>query len=810
MVLAETVLIARSIIRLQYIVLYLDLSCPSTRESNQAMKIQPKKLRRSELFAVPFAVLLVLIIAVLSYRAWVLFDRRSDQVAVSQEVTAETNALLSALKDAETGQRGYLLSGRDQYLQPYQRALNEVPADLDRLTAATATRPDQTGRVNALRPLIAEKLAELKRTIDLRRSQGLDAALSVLLDDRGNNLMTQMRQICAEIDRVAFSRLALESEEARSSANQIGFVSTFGSLILLGFLILSSLTIQRASNRRERLIRNVEQSREETTIARDFLATTIASIGDAVIATDPLGKVTLVNPVAQALTGWTQNEAEGKPLEEVFAITNEHTGAAVENPVTRALRENRIVGLANHTVLTARDGRRIAIDDSAAPIRDPDGQIKGVILVFRDVSDLKQAEAAFAERASIAALGADVGASLTKISGLQETLQQCVQAVVQHLDAAFARIWTLSQAGDVLELQASAGIYTHLNGPHARVPVGAFKIGLIAQERQPHLTNDVANDERVSDRAWAKREGMVAFAGYPLVVEDHLVGVLALFARHPLPQHVLGALASIADSIAIGIERKRGEEYLARQAEELTRSNADLQQFAFAASHDLQEPLRMITAYSQLLIKGFRGHLDEEAVLCVNFINEGSQRMRELIGDLLAYTQLNDGSGANMADSVDLNLVFQMAVENLQASIAESNAVVTSDRLVVVRGQQPHFLQLLQNLIGNAIKYRGHGEPRIHVSAARVAGIWRVGVTDNGMGISPEYHQKIFGVFKRLHGKTIPGTGIGLAICQRVVEQYGGRIWVESELGAGSTFYCTLPTALDEASVDVVQGQYAT
>jgi len=774
------------------------------------MKIQHPKVRRSELVALPVAVLLVLVIAILSYRAWVVFGSKSDQLAVSQEVTTETNALLSALKDAETGQRGYLLTGRDEYLQPYRQALVDVPAALRRLTAATADRPDQTARIDALRPLIAEKLTELNQTIDLRRSRGLEAALAIVLNDRGNNLMSEMRQICAEIDSVAFSRLAQQSEESRSSANRIGLVSTVGSLGLLGFLILASLTIQRASNRREQLILDLQASQQETAVARDFLATTISSIGDAVIATDPLGKVTLLNPVAQALTGWTQKEGEGKPLEEVFVITNEHTGSTVENPVTRALRENRIVGLANHTVLTARDGRRFSIDDSAAPICDPEAQIKGVILVFRDVSERKQADAAFAERARIAALGADVGAALTKISGLQQSLQQCAQAVVQHLDAAFARVWTLSTSGDVLELQASAGLYTHLNGPHARVPVGAYKIGLIAQERQPHLTNDVANDERVSDRDWAKREGMVAFAGYPLIVEDRLVGVLALFARHQLPQHTLNSLASVADSIAVGIERKKGEEHLARQAEELTRSNADLQQFAFAASHDLQEPLRMITAYSQLLIKGFRGQLDEEAALCVNFINEGSQRMRELIGDLLSYTQLNDGTGANTAESIDLNVVFQLALENLKASIVESSAVVSSDPLIVVRGQQPHFLQLFQNLIGNAIKYRAQPAPRIHVSATRVAGVWRLAVADNGIGISPEYHQKIFGVFKRLHGKTIPGTGIGLAICQRVVEQYGGRIWVESELGAGSTFYCTLPTALDEASADLVQRQYAT
>ncbi|MBV9770040.1 MAG: CHASE3 domain-containing protein [Bryobacterales bacterium] len=752
------------------------------------------------LLALVLALILVVLIAILSYRSWSAFGSRSNQLAISQEVSEETNALISSLKDAETGQRGYLLTGRDEYLQPYRRALVDVPAHLDRLITATQAHVDQTQRIKALRPLITEKLTELKQTIDLRRTNQPAAALAVVLSDRGNTLMNQIRQICAEIEQVSYRRVAELSEQARSSANQIGLVSTVGSTVLFILLLVSALTIQRVSNRREHLIQELKVSDEKARTARDLLQTTIASIGDGVIATDAVGNVTFLNPVAESLTGWSQETAWGKPLQEMFVINNEHTNAQVENPVSKALREGRVVGLANHTILTSKDGRRIPIDDSAAPIRDTRGEIQGVILVFRDVTERKLAETAQAERTEIAGLGADVGAALTKMSDLPPALQHCAQAVVDHLDAAFARIWTVSETEDVLELQASAGMYTHLNGSHARVPVGALKIGLIAQERRAHLTNDVATDSRVGDREWAKREGMVAFAGYPLVVEDRLVGVIAMFARHPLSKHALSALASVADSIAVGIVRKRSEESLARQAEELTRSNADLQQFAFAASHDLQEPLRMITSYSQLLVKGFRGQLEDEAALCVNFITEGTRRMRALLEDLLAYTQLNAGNGDGSGNFVNLNHILQKTVENLKTSLEESQAVVSSDRLPYVRGQEAHFLQLFQNLIGNAIKYRGEQPPKIHLSTVRTDGVWRLAVMDNGIGIDPQYHQTIFGVFKRLHGKAIPGTGIGLAICQRVVERYGGRIWVESELNKGATFYCTLPTARENGN----------
>ena len=171
------------------------------------------------------------------------------------------------------------------------------------------------------------------------------------------------------------------------------------------------------------------------------------------------------------------------------------------------------------------------------------------------------------ERVRLLALSAEVGAALAEGDTLRDMLQRCASALVEHLDGAFARIWSLDVRTDVLELQASAGQYTHLDGPHSRVPVGEYKIGLIAKERQPHLTNAIVGDPRVSDQEWAQREGMIAFAGYPLVVEDRLVGVMALFARHALSEATLEAMASVANEIGLGIERKQAQERVREQQE---------------------------------------------------------------------------------------------------------------------------------------------------------------------------------------------------------------------------------------------------
>ena len=191
----------------------------------------------------------------------------------------------------------------------------------------------------------------------------------------------------------------------------------------------------------------------------------------------------------------------------------------------------------------------------------------------------------------------------------------------------------------------------------------------------------------------------------------------------------------------------------------------------------------MISSYSQMLVKSYRGELDDEAALCVKFITTGTQRMRELLADLLVYTQVNDA--ASGTELVHLNQVLEKETDNLKNSIEETKAVVTHDELPTVRGHEAHFRQIFQNLISNAIKYCTARPPRIHIAARQTEDVWLFSVADNGMGIDPAYHQTIFGVFKRLHGREVPGTGIGLAICQRAVERYGGRIWVESQIDHG-------------------------
>ena len=230
--------------------------------------------------------------------------------------------------------------------------------------------------------------------------------------------------------------------------------------------------------------------------------------------------------------------------------------------------------------------------------------------------------------------------------------------------------------------------------------------------------------------------------------------------------------------------------------QELRRANEDLQQFAYSASHDLQEPIRNVAVYSEIVAKRYHDLLDADGQRFLGFLTEGGRRLATLIDDLLAYTRagLDEGSPA----TVDSSAVLDQAIVSLTEAIRQSNGKVTYDSLPEICMSQTHLQQVFQNLISNALKYRKDEPPEIHISATYQGTAWRFSVRDNGIGIDPEYKEKIFGVFKRLH-RNYSGTGIGLAICQRVVERYGGRIWVESAPGKGATFFFTVPDAAPRA-----------
>ncbi len=305
---------------------------------------------------------------------------------------------------------------------------------------------------------------------------------------------------------------------------------------------------------------------------------------------------------------------------------------------------------------------------------------------------------------------------------------------------------------------------------------------------------------------YARTQGYADFPGFDWTVlvrldREHVhapinrlmwtVGGVGLLLVMPLA--AFGMWASwrlVRDNRDLALSRKALEESIA----ELARSNADLQQFAYVASHDLKEPLRMVASYTQLLARRYKGKLDSDADEFIRYAVDGANRMQSLINDLLAYSRVTVQD--KLFEEVDCNGVLEEVLSDLRVAVEESRAVVTRDPLPAVMADRVQLGQLFQNLIGNAVKFHGEESPRVHVSVERRPAEWLFSVRDNGVGLDPEYAERIFVIFQRLHNREeYLGTGIGLAICKKIVERHGGRIWVVSQMGQGATFHFTLPIA---------------
>ncbi len=500
-------------------------------------------------------------------------------------------------------------------------------------------------------------------------------------------------------------------------------------------------------------VENLYKEIAERKRAEDEIRATLYGIGDGVIATDASGHVKRMNPVAETLTGWSESDALDKPLLQIFRIINEETRQPVDNPVNRVIREGLVVGLANHTLLVASDGTERPVADSGAPIRDANGVITGAVLVFRDQT---------AERAAAAALRKSE-------EKYRDIVENAIEGIYQtstsgqyiSVNPAYVRMLGYESADELMSSIADISKQFYVD-PSERAELLA-------------LLTEHGSVSGFEIRAYRKDKSIINLAVSTRAVKDEKGNFICL--------------EGIVEDITA---RKEAEKELRRLNEDLLRSNRELEQFAYVASHDLQEPLRMVSSYTQLLAKRYEGKLDQDAHDFIHFAVDGANRMQRLIHDLLAYSRITT-RGSPFAP-VDLHEALGEASANLQTAISESSAMVTNGELPTVNADRTQLVQVFQNLVGNAIKFRKKDEPpRIHVAGERAGAEWIISVKDNGIGIDPQYFNRLFTIFQRLHGKQeYPGTGVGLAICQRIMTRHGGRIWVESSPDDGATFRFTM------------------
>ena len=424
------------------------------------------------------------------------------------------------------------------------------------------------------------------------------------------------------------------------------------------------------------------------------------------------------------------------------------------------------------------------------------GGLGGLAVVIRKMRrNSVELEKRVAERASaearLAALR-DINVAITSTLDRHSVLSILMEKIDVVLPNIAVQVWLLNKQSGELERAACRNLDAE-DWKRRKLRDTPALVKAAMAGKSPVIVLNVQTDPRTLDPAFYCRQGLISYLGVPLVIKEEVLGVIVFLTReeHHFIKEEVDFFSALASQAALAIHNSQIYEGEAQLAANLARSNKELEQFAYVASHDLQEPLRMITGYTNLLSKRYKGKLDDDADEFIGYAVDGANRLRVLINDLLTYSRV-DTQGKIFAPT-DCELILGQALVGLQGVIQESAAKVTHDPLPTVMGDDVQLGQLFQNLIGNALKYRNGNAPAVHIGCQRRDNDWLLSIRDNGIGIDPRFAEKIFVIFQRLHKREqYPGTGIGLAVCKRIVERHGGKIWVESAPGKGSTFYFTL------------------
>lgn len=405
---------------------------------------------------------------------------------------------------------------------------------------------------------------------------------------------------------------------------------------------------------------------------------------------------------------------------------------------------------------SAFEGKGAYLWAKASPLYDREGRPAGAIETIRDITDRKRAEAA-----------------LRKSEARFRTLVDSMDDIVFTLDTERRYLGVYGQWLDKYGLSPNFFL-----GKTVREVFGQEAAGIHEEAIERALAGENIGYQWQLKSARGNRHFHTSLS----LIQDSTGSVTG----------IVGVGRDITDLKNLENELRKHRDHLEELVRELSRSNQELEQFAYVASHDLQEPLRMVASYVQLLARRYKGRLDEDADEFIAYAVDGATRMQQLISDLLAFSRV--GTRGRPFTETDSVAALAKALANLQLTIEESGAGITYGELPTVMADAPQLVQVFQNLIGNAIKFRGTEPPGIRIMAEESDREWTFSVADNGIGIEPQYAQRIFILFQRLHNRTeYSGTGIGLAICKKIVERHGGRIWVESEQGRGATFYFTIP-----------------
>ena len=501
--------------------------------------------------------------------------------------------------------------------------------------------------------------------------------------------------------------------------------------------------------------------------AEERFRVTLSSIGDAVIATDAHGFVNFMNPVAEYLTGWRLHEANELELARCFKIHNEFTRQSVDNPVAKVLRDGNIVGLANHTVLTSKDGREIPIDDSAAPIRDSAGTLLGTVLVFRDISEQRIAQVAMRRLSAIVESSDDA------------IISKDLRGIITSWNEGAERIFGYSAA--------------EMIGQSILILIPADR-----KEEERHILARLQNGERVEHFETIRqtkdgRQIEVSVSISPVKDnEGHIVGASKIAREITERKRMERELVQAKEQIERHAQDL--ESTVGQRTTELHRTIGELEAFSYSLSHDMRAPLRAMQSFSQIIASDYRDKLGVEGGELLQKVATAAERMDRLINDVLAFSRLSRQE--IKLEPVDVEKLICDVIGE-RPELQEPNAeIVIGSPLPPMLGHGASLTQCISNLLHNAVKFIDRGvKPKVCVFSETVGDKVRLSFQDNGIGIDKEAQHRLFALFQRVHDNNYDGTGIGLAIVRKAVERMGGEAGVESEPGQGSRFWVQLRRA---------------
>lgn len=576
-----------------------------------------------------------------------------------------------------------------------------------------------------------------------------------------------------------------------------GFVGTALGRAAMVERLVDERTAQLARSNRELKDEIASRQQMEAALAaeRHLVDALLDTIPDHIYFKDRESRFIRINrSMASLFKLKSPDQAVGRSDFDFFTEEHARRAFADEKDIMRSGRP--LVG--REEMETWPDGSTTWVSTTKQCLRDKADNVVGTFGISRDITLRKRAERRLAVQYKVATV-------LAEADTFSQAAPEVLREVCECLGWSVGALWVVDKTANLLrcvDLWHDPGTQFPEFEAKSRAETFVSGVGLpgrVWASGEPAWIRDVTTDGNFPRAPVAIKEGLHGAFGFPIRAGNEVSGVMEFFSRHiQQPEdELLEMFAALGSQIGQFAERKRMESALEEKAKELERSNQELEQFAYIASHDLQEPLRMIASYTQLLERRYKERLDADALQFISYAVDGAARMQALINDLLAYSRV--GTRAKAFVLIDCADVVRRALKNLEIAIEESGAKVVVADLPKVQGDLTQLTQLFQNLVGNAIKFRGDKPPAIHISAQleeEGPSVWHFAVRDEGIGIDPQYFERIFVIFQRLHTREeYPGTGIGLAVCKKIVERHGGQIWVESEVGKGSTFHFTIPKA---------------